>query len=149
MSSRNCVHFSADIFDPTTYNEAQAQGVPALPVRVGYPPRFDYNAEFVFNYQSTPRSGAYLRQENGFAITARSDFTVPASCLEVIFSRKTRMMMFINPLCQSKWLHGPVFLFWSSTGASSSSSTVNLQPRVTSATPWTEALQHLWRNKAC
>ena len=52
MSSKNCVHFSVDIFNPTLYQEAQerlAKGDLELPARVGYPPRYDYNAEFISN----------------------------------------------------------------------------------------------------
>ena len=58
-------------------------------------------------------------------------------------------MLFVNPLYYQKWLPGPAFSIWSSTGASSSSSsTVNLQPRVTLSSPWDNALEHLWWGRA-
>ena len=114
MSSKKCVHFSVGIFNPTLYQEAQerlAKGDLELPARVGYPPRYDYNAELIFNYDSTRQSGADLRMEDGFAVTAKSNFTVPARCFEVIFSRRSRFMLFVNPLYYQKWLPGPAFQF--------------------------------------
>ena len=81
MSSRNCCRFSADEFDPDAYNEAQAQGDLVLPVRIGYPPRFDADAKFVFNVAATQRARADLRQETDLAITAKSAFIVHFSVL--------------------------------------------------------------------
>ncbi len=109
----------------------------------------DYDCEFVLNYDETLNCGAELRMDEGFAVTSKANFTVPPRCIEVVLSRRSRMILFINPSYYQKWLPGPALNIFSATGASSSSSsTEKLQPRVNSNTPWDNALARLWYGKA-
>ena len=64
--ARNCVHFSVDAYDPIQYREAAkrlAEGDLTLPVRIGYPPRADYDCELILNFDAVYESGAELIQE--------------------------------------------------------------------------------------
>ena len=129
-SSKSCVHFSIDVYDPTLYKEAQeqlAKGDLQLPARVGYPPRSDYDCELILNFDAVFDSGAMLSQEEGFAVTSKANFTVPWQCIEAAFTRKSRIILLVNPAYYGKWLPRPTPNYpdiFSSTGASSSSSSM-------------------------
>ena len=99
-SSRNCVRFSIDAFDPIQYREAAAQlakGDLTLPARIGYPPRADYDCELILNFDAVYDSGAMLMQEEAFAVTSKADFTVPWQCVEAAVSRTSRIIILVNP----------------------------------------------------
>ena len=72
---RGIVRLSVDTYDPIQYREAAkglAEGDLTLPVRVGYPPRADYDCELILKFDAAYESGAELMQEEAFAVTSKA-----------------------------------------------------------------------------
>ena len=89
MEDYNAVEYSAAA-------KRLAEGDLSLPARIGYPPRGD--AELILNYDRVFDSGAELAQEEAFAVTSKAFHTIPSQCIEVAICRKTRMLVWVNPL---------------------------------------------------
>ena len=72
-SAGNCVHFSVASYDPDLYRDSAkllAQGDLQLPAVVGYPPKPEWDAEVICNYDLVYDTDPELCQEEAFAVTA-------------------------------------------------------------------------------
>ena len=68
-----------------------------MPQVVGYPPKSDHDIKIVVNYSCLFKLNAELCQDESFAISCKSHFTVPWNCLEAAINMITNTLMWVNP----------------------------------------------------
>ena len=156
-SAGNCVHFSVDNYDADFYRDSTkllAEGDLQLPAVVGYPPKPEWDAELVCNYDLVYDTDAELCQEEEFAVTAKAYHNIPWSCIEAAICRQTRILVWVNPKFYDKYLvlpTTPLNLFGSGASSSSTSPQVAYtvdSRQVTAGGPWDASINSLFLNKA-
>ena len=75
---------------------------------VGYPPKAEWDAELVVNYDAVYDTQAELAQEEAFAVTAKVFHTIPWTCIEAAIYRQTQILVWVNPQYYDKYLLKPV-----------------------------------------
>ena len=74
-----------------------AEGDLSLPAIAGYPPKAEWDAELVVNYDAVYDTNAELAQEEAFAVTAKVFHTIPWTCIEAAICRQTQILVWVNP----------------------------------------------------
>ena len=64
---------------------------------IGYPPKSDHDIKLVINYSRLFNLNPEFCQDESFAISCKSHFTVPWNCLEAAINMVTNTLMWVNP----------------------------------------------------
>ena len=99
-NNESCIYLAATDFDAELYKTCAQKVIQhdlEMPHLVGHPPRSDQDIKLVINYSRLFNLDPELCQDESFAISCRSHFTVPWNCLEAAINMDTNTLMWVNP----------------------------------------------------